>query len=172
MAATEEVAAEGTVTPVEEKMEGIAGPVSHSKKHKKNKELRTTIQKVNAAMGKHGHRKARRHEDSVEMQAIITKLLSQEVYRLSKKKKALKEKKARRKRREPTDKQKAQWAQFGSRVAHAKAMYYKQTDRSQEAWNNCMKIASGKAVDTPEETYKKLVAGLDEATMDTAVLEE
>lgn len=142
------------------------GRVSSSKK-KKTDELKPSIG-MNPK-----HKKIQKHKlEQAMMLQMTNQIMMREILRLNKKKKSLKEKKAKRKRRDPTDKQKAQWGTFASRVAAAKAIYYSQPVRTPKAWNDAMKKASGKAVDDEDETYNKLVEGLDPATLQPEAMAE
>lgn len=158
-AAAQQVASEEVVdvTPPGEESVLSAGRISSSGKSKKHKPAGSDPGKAKAIT----YRKGARITDK-DMQGMMNKMLMREVIRVTNKKKQLKVKKAKRKRRNPTDKQKAQWAHFADTVKKAKRIYHSGPGKKPEDWNIAMKKASGKLPMDASDIYQGLVEGLDE----------
>jgi hypothetical protein len=99
---------------------------------------------------------------SMIQQEEINRLLAKEVARLRAKNEALKAARPKRQKRPPTAKQMKQWAEFASKVARAKEIYYGQAERSNDAWSRAMSEANqGKPTDADQVLQMLAESGMD-----------
>lgn len=159
----QEVVAEGSVNGDDGSSGSIlaTGRISKSGSKKRKAEA----EKVFSLQPRKKIRKGSRVSED-DMVYMMNKILTRELMRVTDKKKRLKLKKAKRKRRNPTDKQKAQWAHFADTVKKAKKIYKAGEGRKPEDWSLAMKKAAGKLPEDAVSIYESLVEGMEVANGD------